>query len=68
MNPVLLLVKTGLKQFWDIDPFLVDSLLISARMQATSGWYTLSQSPAVAGRIFRSAVQGVSSEVHALIA
>lgn len=68
MKPVLFLVKTSLKQFWDIDPILVDSLLVSARMQATAGWYSLSQGPALAGRIFRAAVQGVSTELQALTA
>ena len=68
MKPVLLLVKTGLKQFWDIDPIVVDGLLVSARFQAVAGWQGLSQTPVVAGRIFRAAVQGVSSEVQSLLA
>ena len=68
MKPVLFLVKTGLKQFWDIDPVVVDGLLLSARVQAAAGWYSLAKTPVVAGRIFRAAVQGVSSEFQSFIA
>lgn len=68
MKPVLFLVKTGLKQFWDIDPVVVDGLLVSARVQAIVGWHSLAKTPVVAGRIFRAALQGVSSEVQSLLA
>ena len=68
MNPVILLVKTGLKSFWDIDPVVVDGLLLHARVQAVVGWNTISQTPTAAGRIFRAAVHGVSAEVQSLLA
>lgn len=67
MKPVILLVKTGLKQFWDIDPVVVDGLLVSARVQASVGWYSLAKTPVLAGRIFRTALHGISTEVQSLL-
>jgi hypothetical protein len=68
MKPALLLLKTSLKQFWDIDPYLVDSALMTARMQVIAGWQCINQTSIVMTKALRTSLQALSTEVQSLVA
>lgn len=67
MNYLLLIVKTSLKQFWDIDPFLVDNMLLNAKLQTASCAQLLGNCISMAGKVARNTFAGVSAEVQSVM-